>query len=331
MKISFLIILTFSTIVSSQELYTDIDEVWDKIHSGTYTIDHDSDSGGIYIPIIKDNREKIYILRDYNEMLSHLRPPLIKPRYASCESCLDETNKIYPDLLKPKDSCRNLLLHPKHYKKEILSLCLNEIKKRIAIGNKPMTQYKTFQNLYKLPKYQQDFAGAVFTAYGEGRSEGEEEIALIYKTMANRIKYAQAKGCKTANALDIALQYKQFSMWNKKDPNWKKTVSVKSEERSEKRHQDRMIDVFIKYKNEKYKFDPKNIMDKIYHYRTKRIKNVPAWGETWRAQKYVKVNGKNFGRANTKAKNAHYFFKSVAWSFRYLSLRPKQSGEEQCY
>lgn len=331
MKIVLIVLFILSQLAVCQELRKDVEKVWDEIHRGVYKIDHQGDKGGMYVPVIKDTGEKIYILRDYSQILTYLRPPLIKPRYASCESCLDQENQAYPDILRPRDSCRNLLQQPRYYKKEILTLCLAEIKKSIEKNNSPLTQAQTLKNLYKLPKYQQDFAAAIFTGYGEGRSEDEEEIALIYKTIANRVKYAIKKGCTSANALDVVVQRSQFSMWNKKDPNWKKAISIKNEERSERKQQDRMINIFIKFKNEKYSFGPKNVLDKIYHYRTKKIKTVPAWGKTWAAQKFVKVNGKNFGRSNPKAKNAHYFFKSIAWSFRYLSIRPKISGEEECY
>lgn len=322
-------ILIFSVTCFSQELPSDLDWTWIKIQDGIYEIDIENDDGGVYMPVITDENKTIYILRDYSKMLEISNFNLMKQiPYPMCSSV---TDKSYPEVLTAKKACETLNQKTSSYKPSILKICLKDIKTKIAKDNKPFTQENTLKNLYKLPKYQQDFAAAVFTGYGEGRGESDEEVALIYKTIANRIEYAKKKGCSKANALDVALQKYQFSMWNKNDPNWSKAISSKSEEHSEEKQQDRMIDIFINFKNNRYKFTPKEVVNKIYHYRTKSIKTIPDWGKTSSAQKVLKVGKSNLGAGNLKATNAHYFFKSVPWSFKYHPLRPKNKGEAECY
>lgn len=323
------IILIFSVTCFSQELPSDLDWTWIKIQDGIYKIDIENDDGGVYMPVITDENKTIYILRDYSKMLEVSNFNLIKQIPPSM--CSAVTDKNYPEMLTANKACESLNKDPSTYKESVLKICLKDIKRKIAISNDPLTQKQTILNLYKLPKYQQDFAAAIFTGYGEGRSEVDKEVALIFKTIANRIRYARGKGCINVNALDVALQRRQFSMWNTSDPNWSKAVSEKLESYSEDKQQQRMIKIFINFKNNKYKFDPKTDLDKIYHYRTKNISTIPDWGATSKARNIVKVNGTNLGASNVKVKNAHYFFKSVPWSFKYHHLREKKKGEDACY
>lgn len=325
--VTLLLLISFACL--SQMHPSSVDWVWYKIKNGAYKIDMKNDDGGVYMPVITDKKKVIYILRDYSKMIHVPNFGILTSE--SCSKCSDAKLKTYPQILTEENICNMLKHDPMKYKASILRLCLKQIKNKIAKNNYPLTQEKTIKNLYKLPKYQQDFAAAIFTGYGEGRGESNKELALIFKTIANRIEYAKDEGCKKVNALDIALQRFQFSMWNKNDPNWSKAVSVKNEESSEIKQQDRIINVFINFKNNKYKFTPKEIANKIYHYRTKSMPTAPSWGETTDAEKIVKVNGSNLGASNTKAGNAHYFFKSVPWSFKYHPLRSKAKGEDECY
>jgi hypothetical protein len=323
------VLVIFSLACFSQELPSDLEWIWIKIQNGTYKIDIENDDGDVYMPVITDQNKTIYILRDYSKMLEISNFNLVKQIPFSMCSVVSDIS--YPELLTATKACESLKKDPSTYKENILKICLKDIKRQISYDNDPLTQEKTIQNLYKLPRYQQDFAAAVFTGYGEGRSEVDKEVALIFKTISNRIRYAKEKGCTNANALDVVLQRKQFSMWNKNDPNWSKAVSEDQESYSEDKQQQRMIKIFIKFKNNNYRFDPKKDLEKVYHYRTKNISTIPEWGATSKARAVVKVNGTNLGASNSKVKNAHYFFKSVAWSFKYPYLREKKKGEDACY
>ena len=106
------------------------------------------------------------------------------------------------------------------------------------------------------------------------------------------------------------------------DSNWKKSISVKNEEKSEVKQQDRMIDVYIKFKNNDYY--SKDINDYIEFNVTKDSLNqdvVYSNSISFQIEKtdellpYVKINkeakGFSFEDANSRASKIKYGFKII--------------------
>lgn len=311
-----------------------LDMTWKKLGDGVYDFYPEKDSGGIYIPIkkyksdLKENFEVIYIPRDYSKMISLIESPVFGP----IGQCSYEDFQSFPTTPKINNFCDNLKDEPENIKEEFLYQCFVELRKKIN-KESSMDYEKTIRELFKLNPYEQEFMSAVLTGYGEGRSESEEEIAMIFKTLENRKKYAIAKDCKNANILDMALQPYQFSMWRKDDPNWPKAISLENEEFSEKKDFKRMIKIFINYREGKYKFEPLKTANRVYHYRMKNMDKEPDtppdWGPSKIALLNLKVNKKNIGKDYSTSE--HYFFKKVAWSFKFHPLRQKKKGEDKCY
>ena len=241
---------------------------------------------------------------------------------------------IYIDKDIHRGGCPELKKNPSTWNNEIMFSCFQYLRSVITNGkNKDsLNRDQVLSKLYQLEPHEQELMGMVLTSYGEVRGSDINESFLVMQTLLNRAKTAQKRGCKLANALDTATQNLQFSVWNRKDPNWKKAVSLEEEEYDEEKKMRALLNVYKRFKNNDFKIAPqdKATFEKITHFRTKKIPKVPEWGGANRAIKTIRLNGKDAGSTGNM-KVLHYFFKDTPWSFRYNINRPQRQGEEACY
>ena len=125
---------------------------------------------------------------------------------------------------------------------------------------------------------------------------------VIMKVLSNRARYGRDKGHADANELDAALQPWQFSMYNKNDPNWKRTVKAGQGDSQTKN----AIKAYILYQNTQ--IADASTMNRVYHYHTNYVN--PNWKDL--SKRVVPVlNGQRIKTTGTH----HLFFKDIAWSF----------------
>ena len=162
-----LILTLFSIAIFAQQSRESNESIWDNIASGNYILDTVNDKGGLYIPIKKPNNETIYVPRDYGLMLNTINKPLFQFPKEACSS--DQYKVDPPFVLKIDDYCDNLKDRPQNLDEKYLYLCLKSIREKLQ--TKPQDYTETIKRLLDLPVHEQEFAAAVFTGYGEGRSE----------------------------------------------------------------------------------------------------------------------------------------------------------------
>ncbi len=301
------------------------DDIWDKVFTGEYQIDNDQDQGGPRLPIKRTfidangnpQSHVIYIDRNVNRLMA--LPTQIREGLAIPISCLDKPGPangpeaFYKDWL-PGCDILSTKLYGNSYKK--LQACMNSIKKTALQGagsGNNINRDIVYKNLYsKLNKKEQEFAAMTLTSFGEAGilAPPLEEMVMVMKILNNRKNYAINKGFDQANELDSALQHKQFSMWNKKDPNWKRALRA-----SEGNPQtENSIKAYIQYQNSSYSSNTE--VNKIYHYHTNYVSADWSAGKTHNP---VKVNGKLLKQKGTR----HKFFAKVPWSFKYNKEKKK--------
>lgn len=243
------------------------------------------------------------------------------------------TPLIYVDKDVHRGGCPTLKqTNAQSWNQEVLYSCLQYLRTAIGGEDDPLDHDKILRNLYLLEPHEQELMGMVLTSYGEVRGADINEAYVVMKTLSNRVKTARERGCKNANALDAATQPWQFSVWNKKDPNWKKAVSIEEEEDNEEEKMRALLGVYKNYKANAYTINAqdKKTFDSITHFRTQDLKDVPSWGRAGNAIKNIRINRKDAG-ANGNIKVHHYFFKNIPWSFKYNQKRPQRNGEAACY
>lgn len=336
---------------------SDLDQVISNIYNGNYIIDTENDNGGPFIPILRNLKnqdgstslERFYIPRNYSLLVSYIES-INKNLYNNFNQICsgkepqfqyEDNSTKSPDLFTP--GCELLAQDAKNWDDDELFNCLNILREKVGGKLKAPKRKDVFLKMYNLQPEEQELLGSVLTLFGESRSTSDEEALIVMKTFDNRKKDAQ-KECKNANLLDVVLQSWQFSMWNNKDPNWKKAISLKEEEKgppievSERYQLKRMAKIYKQFRNGAYQISStdKKRVDKISHYRTRAMDydpaTVPSWGPARDSIPTIRVNQINIGSKNkTSSKVHHYFFEDVAWKFKFHPYRPKKNGEGKCY
>lgn len=336
----------------------DTEKVLENIKNGIYIIDSSQDDGGPFIPVIRTVQKKdgtkaletFHIPRSYSSFISiaeQINKGLYLDFNSICkmgeQSYTDDNHEVIEDTSRFTKGCELLAKDSKSWDDEKLKLCLDNLRAKLGGNNKTLNRKSIFQKMFALEPEEQEFIGSVLTLYGESRSSTDEESLIVLQTFENRKNGAQKK-CKNANLLDVVLQSWQFSMWNNNDPNWKKAISLKEEEKAPPAHAaesfqlKRMAGLYKKFKNNDFKIaaSDKKKVEKISHYRTRAMdrnpSSVPSWGTAQDSISTIRVNQMNLGSQNRNNSNVdHYFFEDVAWKFKFHPYRPKKSGDVKCY
>lgn len=335
---------------------TDIDKVLENIKKGVYLIDTNKDDGGAFIPVIRTvqnsdgtkSLETFFIPRSYSKLIE-LAEKINQSLYLNfnqvCklgEQGSAEANQESTNNSRFTQGCEILGKKASNWDENKLKVCLDNLRTKVGGKSKSLSRKSVFQKMFALEPEEQEFIGSVLTLYGESRSSSDEESLLVLQTFQNRKDDAK-KRCKNANLLDVTLQAWQFSMWNNKDPNWKKAISLKEEEKSppleisEGYQLKRMAKLYKKFKNSDFHVAPSDVkkVESISHYRTRAMDNrpssVPSWGTARDSTATIRVNQMNIGSLNRNNEVDHYFFEDVAWKFKYHPYRPRKSGESRCY
>lgn len=198
---------------------------------------------------------------------------------------------------------------------EQLFKCIRSIQKSIAEGardrNGQLNRKKAFKNLYsRLNKEEQKFAAHIFTAQGEAailtsaRPPRYEEMVAVMKVVENRMNASNNNRRSTRkpfNELDVILDPWQFSMYNTKDPGWRRSLDI-----DYRTNFSNAVHSYIKFVSSD--IEPKPEVDRIYHYHANYVR--PNWRSS-RKKVTIEVDGKKvLGGTKTK----HYFYRDIAWS-----------------
>lgn len=330
-------------------------DIWNKIYKGELLIDPvpNFDVSKITVLNPKDKNDKTTISRDLSQLIKI--PSLVNQvdRFDFCGKFDQPEQNALDSKNLPSTPCKLLKQDSNNWEQSKMLKCFDYLRKKVhpeeissqANSSSKASYAKVIKNLFKLEPEEREFMGMVLTSYGEGRSQSNEEVFLIMKSLENRAEIAK-KNCSNADILDVVLQPKQYSMWNysrkttnKKTgkvyrtlENWKKTISLKEEERGEKDQLNRMIGNYIKYKNDKFKVSSvdKKKVENLTHYRTRAMGNV-NWGPTSDSIRSIKINNKELGKLNSKSglgttNIAHYFFEQAPK--RGYSFVPHQYRKE---
>lgn len=208
--------------------------------------------------------------------------------------CEEEKTPVVP----ATESCKVLSSGDQDIEKHME--CFASIQERLEFNN-PTTSYKSLSKLYTLSPEEQKFMACILTMYGEARGLDpvEQQMAAVMKVVENRTKYAQNE-YSDANELDVVLQNSQFSMFNPRDPNWKKAITADPAEMRD------AIRVFAS-KTTNMCTAP----DNVYHYATTQLcrsSNRPNWAKSSR-----KID-MEFSDLDSIL-SGHTFFYDIAWSF----------------
>lgn len=205
---------------------------------------------------------------------------------------------------KPKaSSCDVLRLTPvtdnKSTKSSLLS-CFQGLLKKIP---KKGSATERLGKIYKFKPHEQEFMAKMLTAYGEagGARPYVPQLKAIMNVIDNRVKYAKKK-FPDATSLDVVFQKYQFSMFNPKDPNWKRALAVKDLSSIKA-----VIQAYVEIKNE-----PSDVNSKVYHYMATRLSwssARPNWATAKRKVRPV-VDGRTLD-----GNPGHVFYKNVGWTF----------------
>ncbi len=182
-------------------------------------------------------------------------------------------------------------------KSDKLETCVKSIQQAITAGNRgsngQLNRTKVFKAMFsRLKPEEQAFAGYVFTALGESdmwvNKDNPEEAMFVMKVLQNRKEMALSQGAKEPyNVLDVALDPWQFSTYNANDPNWKKAIDP-----SRNTNFSGVVEAFRRMTDpELSKWEPKDQMDKVSHYRRNYLKEPWPSSKANRVRVYPKVNG----------------------------------------
>jgi hypothetical protein len=193
-----------------------------------------------------------------------------------------------------------------------LKKCIRSIQNSVTRNGTISDRGRIFRNLYKyLRPEEQHFAAMIFTAYGESailvqdKSNPEvnhlEEPLMVMKVINNRVRNANEDRTRRGqgqnmNALDIALDPWQFSMYNANEPGWKRTIQP-----GYGANFNNMIKAYMKFNHSKFQPDPQ--INHVYHYHANyMLPSDSAWGKGFRAnhkrlELAVTVDGKSLREA----------------------------------
>jgi len=284
-----------------------------------YKLDADRYDGGDYIPFYEDSHDEFgtrtrrvhYVKADSKEALRGIArltsksQKLITGKQASyCNTGIHQTYTGNENGWIPScEVLQNTNLTPAH--KEQLKKCVTNMRAAINVGG--TSRGNLLRNLYKkLNTREQEFAAMIFTAIGEARNTNNADRVMVMKTINNRARYAQEKGFSDANELDVALQNKQFSMYNSNDPNWSRALIQRKSDPAI----DRVVKSYLSYRNTE--FSEGSTSNQIYHYLTPAVEGKTAWVR----------QGKNVTpQVNNEKPSGHKFYIGVPWTFRRNNFR----------
>jgi hypothetical protein len=306
--------------------------------------------------------ERIYIRRNYDRLLSI--PEEIRLGVSYDNACREKSflaDDLYDSAPISTEGdttpgCELLSSVASKWELPDLTKCLTNLRNRVnpysTVSETRANRKGVYQNMFTLSEREQDFLGAITTGCGEVSKSTPEEVFLVFKSLENRKNIARTQrkpekksyykkrgrkrskvvkwtrdACKQATLLDVAVQNKQYSMWNKNASHWARCL--KGEGHGYKDMFTKMISVYKGLKTGSY--STKNNIDDMTHYHTRTIK--PYWNSSPARDSIpnIKVNGKNLG---AKGRSHHYFIDidKAGYSFRYHPYREKkESGEKFCY
>jgi hypothetical protein len=234
------------------------------------------------------------------------------------ETCRDEKEEI----TSPTDlsiSCQ--ILSSSSSNPEDYVNCLETIKEKLNYKDSDSASV-AISKLYTLHPDEQKFMAYILTMYGEARGmrPPEHHMAGVMKTIDNRHSYARKK-YPDATELDVVLQDLQFSMYNKKDPNWRQAMKASPQLMMA------ALTTYAKKNIMSIEINPKGEeIQKIYHYATTDLCNSSSPPRWINSKKHVKlvIDGKDL-----PLNKGHMFYQSIPWTFnpnnRYKSFA-KQEG-----
>jgi uncharacterized protein YraI len=186
-----------------------------------------------------------------------------------------------------------------------LQTCFSSIQNAVMAGNP--SRGNAFRRMYqRLNEAEQRFLAHTLTAMGEiPPNFAMEEMQIVMKVIDNRLDYARARSrSRNANALDVALQPWQFSMYNADINLWR--TNLQSGPNS--RHRANAIRAYMGY--QEARFTPPEQVDRVYHYHANYVS--PNWRNNNRIVRPL-VNGTGLRQSGTR----HIFYRDIAWSFRH--------------
>ncbi|MCO4793717.1 MAG: hypothetical protein KC493_08400 [Bacteriovoracaceae bacterium] len=195
--------------------------------------------------------------------------------------------------------------------KASLKKCIKSIQNAVTRNGTITSRGTIFRNLYKyLKPEEQHFAAMIFTSHGEAavlvqdangqNVEHHEELMMIMKVVNNRVRNSNRvrRGRRSnMNALDIALDPWQFSMYNANSNGWKKMVQP-----GYGVNFSNAITAYMKFNTANFQPDPE--VDHVYHYHANYVlPSDSAWGRGFRANNkrwelQVSVNGDTTRESN---------------------------------
>jgi hypothetical protein len=235
--------------------------------------------------------------------------------------CEDQEVPVASDVISPSSqlspSCQ--VLETNNSNPEDYLNCLGETKALLKYKDSDSAS-KTLSKLYSLHPLQQKFMAYVLTLHGEtsGVPNPVPHMAGVMKTIENRLAYAQKK-YPQANELDVVLQNSQFSMYNSRDPNWRRVIKEKPEKMLA------AITTYVKRKSFSIQLSPPSPkIDQIYHYATEAcmLKYPPKWKDSSKHVKLV-VDGRPLEIANS-----HMFYRNIAWAFNPKNIYKSYAEQE---
>jgi uncharacterized protein YraI len=223
------------------------------------------------------------------------------PRRDDCEGC-NEPVLSAAGWLPGCQVLQNRTLRDSHQAE--LNRCFSSIQSVVLRGNP--NRATAFRRMYRnLNEAEQRFLAMTLTAMGEiPPSFALEEMQIVMKVVDNRLNHAQSRGRRNVNALDVALQPWQFSMYNHDINLWRTQLRSGANVR----HRANAIRAFIGYQNASFR--PPGEVDRLYHYHANYVS--PNWRVNSRISRPT-VNGRGLRQSGTR----HIFYRDIAWSFRH--------------
>lgn len=187
-----------------------------------------------------------------------------------------------------------------------LGQCLESLQKQLTGG----LEQKKRQALKIRSAKERAFLGFVLTCYGE--AAGDATLAdrmAIMKTMENRAKICDNELQREFTPMEIALQDKQYSMYNDNIYKQNKRGSGAFEAGAGTEQMKKCIQAFAMYSGlRRDEFRPPQDAEKITHYYAPAaVKQTPDWARKGQ-QVAIAINGE---KVNSKV---HRFYKGVHWS-----------------
>jgi len=194
-----------------------------------------------------------------------------------------------------------------------LKKCIRSIQNSVTRNGTIQDRGRIFRNLYRnLRPEEQHFAAMIFTAQGEAavlvqdrngeNKEHLEEPLMVMKVINNRVRNAnrdrRRQGrSESINALDVALDPWQFSMYNANERGWKRAIQP-----GYNVNYKNMIKAYMKFNHSDFQPDPE--VNHVYHYHANyMLPSDSAWGRGFRANHKnweldVSVDGERLRESN---------------------------------